>query len=304
MGGLALVTGVGGSTRRRRGCGLAKRAIGRASARCRIIMARPRSAPTCCRAARGILFWRGLREFVDLAERQFMYVPPFLPVEANMSVTEEAVVAHLPARPKTSSSISPTSPTNCCRAIAAPDGRAGGAETSRSLSRMGPQLPEPGIRGSIPFRHANQYPLDRPPSSPNELSAAATRLTERRARRRPIPAPPRPDRLIQIIASSARDRCIGDEDRRSERHDGGARQGGNRNDQSQDDDGRDRRQPQFLPGAARQVGARGDHRALADKGYDAVVLTPEDSKFGAVETFEDAKRCAELFRRTAIASTA
>ena len=37
---------------------------------------------------------------------------------------------------------------------------------------------------------------------------------------------------------------------------------------------------------------------------DVVVLDPEESKHGAVETREEAKRCAELFRRTATASTA
>jgi L-fucose isomerase-like protein len=38
---------------------------------------------------------------------------------------------------------------------------------------------------------------------------------------------------------------------------------------------------------------------LQRAGMDAVVLTPEQSKYGAVETYDDAKRCAELFRAKA-----
>src|ERR1700740_3694359 len=37
-------------------------------------------------------------------------------------------------------------------------------------------------------------------------------------------------------------------------------------------------------------------QALAKAGIDSVVLGPEDSKHGAVETHEEAKRCAALFR--------
>src|SRR5271170_7686311 len=32
-------------------------------------------------------------------------------------------------------------------------------------------------------------------------------------------------------------------------------------------------------------------------GIEVVALTPEESKFGAVETFEEARRCAELFKK-------
>src|SRR5260370_7193567 len=38
---------------------------------------------------------------------------------------------------------------------------------------------------------------------------------------------------------------------------------------------------------------------LQKSGMDAVVLTPEQSKYGAVETYEEAKRCAELFKSKA-----
>ena len=38
-------------------------------------------------------------------------------------------------------------------------------------------------------------------------------------------------------------------------------------------------------------------QALAKAGMDCVVLGPEDSKHGAVETHEEAKRCAALFQK-------
>jgi L-fucose isomerase-like protein len=40
-------------------------------------------------------------------------------------------------------------------------------------------------------------------------------------------------------------------------------------------------------------------QVLQKAGMDCVVLTPEQSKYGAVETHEEAKRCAELFRANA-----
>src|SRR5208337_755772 len=38
---------------------------------------------------------------------------------------------------------------------------------------------------------------------------------------------------------------------------------------------------------------------LKTEGFDPICLTPEDSKFGTVETFADSIACAELFRRHA-----
>jgi L-fucose isomerase-like protein len=38
-------------------------------------------------------------------------------------------------------------------------------------------------------------------------------------------------------------------------------------------------------------------RVLESAGFDVVVLGPNDTKYGAVETHDDAKRCAELFRK-------
>ncbi|NOY80452.1 MAG: fucose isomerase [Kiritimatiellaeota bacterium] len=40
-------------------------------------------------------------------------------------------------------------------------------------------------------------------------------------------------------------------------------------------------------------------RVLAEEGLEVVALTPEDTKFGSVESWEDAKRCAELFKKNA-----
>jgi hypothetical protein len=40
-------------------------------------------------------------------------------------------------------------------------------------------------------------------------------------------------------------------------------------------------------------------RVLQQAGIDVVVLSPQDSKHGAVETYEEAKRCAALFRKHA-----
>jgi len=38
-------------------------------------------------------------------------------------------------------------------------------------------------------------------------------------------------------------------------------------------------------------------RALASAGMDAVALDPSESKYGAVETREESRRCADLFKR-------
>jgi len=38
---------------------------------------------------------------------------------------------------------------------------------------------------------------------------------------------------------------------------------------------------------------------LRENGYESVVLSEEDSKFGSVETFKDAQKCAELFKKNA-----
>jgi len=36
---------------------------------------------------------------------------------------------------------------------------------------------------------------------------------------------------------------------------------------------------------------------LKELNYDIVILNKEDTKFGVVETYDDAKKCAELFKK-------
>jgi L-fucose isomerase-like protein len=52
----------------------------------------------------------------------------------------------------------------------------------------------------------------------------------------------------------------------------------------------------FFPGHLAQTGREEMMQALQKAGIDVVVLGPDESKHGAVETFEEAKRCAKLFR--------
>jgi L-fucose isomerase-like protein len=53
----------------------------------------------------------------------------------------------------------------------------------------------------------------------------------------------------------------------------------------------------FFPGHLAAEGRQDMLRVLSAAGVEVVALTPEDSKFGAVETFEEAKRCADLFKQ-------
>lgn len=53
----------------------------------------------------------------------------------------------------------------------------------------------------------------------------------------------------------------------------------------------------FFPDQLAKSGREEMLRALEQAGMDAVALGPEQSKHGAVETHEEAKRCAELFRK-------
>src|SRR5207302_9302508 len=52
----------------------------------------------------------------------------------------------------------------------------------------------------------------------------------------------------------------------------------------------------FFPDHLAKSGREEMLRALASAGLDVVALTPEQSKYGAVETREETKRCAELFK--------
>jgi L-fucose isomerase-like protein len=52
----------------------------------------------------------------------------------------------------------------------------------------------------------------------------------------------------------------------------------------------------FFPDVLARDGREEIVRVLAAQGHEALCLTPEQSKFGAVETHEEAKRCAAMFR--------
>jgi L-fucose isomerase-like protein len=54
-----------------------------------------------------------------------------------------------------------------------------------------------------------------------------------------------------------------------------------------------------FPGELARAGREEILRALDSAGMDAVVLTPEQSKYGAVENHDEAKQCADLFRKNA-----
>src|SRR5882724_9386727 len=53
----------------------------------------------------------------------------------------------------------------------------------------------------------------------------------------------------------------------------------------------------FFPHHLAATGREDMIRILEQAGVEVIALTPEESKFGAVETFEEAKRCAELFKK-------
>ncbi len=53
----------------------------------------------------------------------------------------------------------------------------------------------------------------------------------------------------------------------------------------------------FFPDQLAKVGREEMIQALAKAGMESVVLMPEESKHGAVETHEEAKRCAALFQK-------
>ncbi len=53
----------------------------------------------------------------------------------------------------------------------------------------------------------------------------------------------------------------------------------------------------FFPDHLAKSGREEVLRVLAAAGIDVVALTPEESKYGAVETREESRRCADLFRR-------
>jgi L-fucose isomerase-like protein len=55
----------------------------------------------------------------------------------------------------------------------------------------------------------------------------------------------------------------------------------------------------FFPDTVARDGQTEILSVLAKEGFDTVCLTPEQTKFGTVESFSDAKACADLFQRNA-----
>jgi len=55
----------------------------------------------------------------------------------------------------------------------------------------------------------------------------------------------------------------------------------------------------FFPDMLAKTGREEIIKVLEDAGANVVVLSPEESKFGAVETYAEAQRCAELFKKHA-----
>jgi L-fucose isomerase-like protein len=52
----------------------------------------------------------------------------------------------------------------------------------------------------------------------------------------------------------------------------------------------------FFPAALAREGREKILSAVREEGYETVCLTPEETKFGVVETLQDARACADLFR--------
>jgi L-fucose isomerase-like protein len=55
----------------------------------------------------------------------------------------------------------------------------------------------------------------------------------------------------------------------------------------------------FFPDLLAKKGRQDILAVLNKNGYESVALSAKDTKYGAVETFDDAKKCAELFKRKA-----
>ncbi len=53
----------------------------------------------------------------------------------------------------------------------------------------------------------------------------------------------------------------------------------------------------FFPDHLCDSGRQTILKVLAEEGFEAVALTPAETKFGSVESVEDARRCAELFKK-------
>ena len=52
----------------------------------------------------------------------------------------------------------------------------------------------------------------------------------------------------------------------------------------------------FFPDSVAQAGREEILSILKEEGFETICLSPEETRFGTVDTFQDAKACAELFR--------
>lgn len=53
----------------------------------------------------------------------------------------------------------------------------------------------------------------------------------------------------------------------------------------------------FFPNRLAKEGRERMIRVLKEEGYGVICLSLEETKFGSLETWEDVKKCAELFKR-------
>ena len=53
----------------------------------------------------------------------------------------------------------------------------------------------------------------------------------------------------------------------------------------------------FFPAVLARDGREEILRLLKQDGYETICLTPEETKFGAVETLKEARQCADLFKK-------
>ena len=51
----------------------------------------------------------------------------------------------------------------------------------------------------------------------------------------------------------------------------------------------------FFPSHLCEAGRADMLQALDDAGFNVVTLNPEETPYGSVESFDDARKCAELF---------
>jgi len=53
----------------------------------------------------------------------------------------------------------------------------------------------------------------------------------------------------------------------------------------------------FFPGHLCETGRKTILKVLSEEGINVIALTPDDTKFGSIESIQDAQKCAELFKK-------